>query len=674
MTDLLAGGISSERTTDATSTRGHVLRRLLKRKSFTIGAISLALIISVAAFAPLLAPHDPLEQDLASSLAPPFWVEGGSLDHPLGTDTLGRDVASRLMYGARNSLVIALFAVLIAAFLGLAAGLFAGFSRGWWDSVLMRLGDIQLAFPFILLAIIVLGVITDRNALHLILVLGIPGWILYARVVRSRVLSERDKDYVTAAKSIGASRARQMWKYVLPSVWMSVLVIAMLDLGFVILVEATLSFLGFGLTPPTPSWGSILAEGRRNMIIAPWLSIVPGVAIMLTVLAINLTADGAADVLDPKLKMGIFRRLPQSRAKNGSSSRNRSDDFRSSVTAKRDNPEPSPLLEVRGLSVEFPLDDRVVRAVRQVSFHVGRGQTLGIVGESGSGKSVSASAIIQLIDPPGRVISGEVLFEGRDLTRIDDDEMGKLRGTQIGMIFQNPSASLNPVLSIGSQIVETIRKHHNLSSAEAREMASRALLDVGIGDPQGILSQYPFQLSGGMNQRVMITLAMLAQPDLLIADEPTTALDVTTQAQVLEQLRDITREHQTAMILITHDIALVREYADTMVVLYAGQVCESGPVESVIQSPQHPYTQALLESVPHADIEPGERLLAIPGELPDPTNVRVGCPFTPRCRYAMDVCSEINPPLEAVGPGRMAACHLESVPMSDERHHDRAAA
>jgi oligopeptide/dipeptide ABC transporter ATP-binding protein len=237
--------------------------------------------------------------------------------------------------------------------------------------------------------------------------------------------------------------------------------------------------------------------------------------------------------------------------------------------------------------------------------------------------------------------------------------MTQFRGKKIGMIFQNPSASLNPVLSIGWQMVETIRQHQKVSTAQAREMASRALLDVGIGDPQGVLTQFPFQLSGGMNQRVMIALAMLAQPDLLIADEPTTALDVTTQAQVLEQLRDITKEYNTALILITHDIALVHQYADKVIVLYAGQVCESGPVGDVIHSPQHPYTKALLESVPRADLEPGERLPAIAGELPDPTAVPEGCPFAPRCQFVMDICHQVNPPLEEVEPGWAAACHLE---------------
>jgi peptide/nickel transport system permease protein len=661
MTDLATGGISPETVTDAAPARSHLVRRLLKHRSFAIGAIGLAIIVLIALGAPVLAPHDPLAQDLTNSLAPPFWGEGGAFDHPLGTDTLGRDVASRLMYGARNSLVIAFFAVLIASFLGLAAGLSAGFSRGWWDSALMRLGDIQLAFPFILLAIIILGVITDRNAVHLILVLGIPTWIIYARVVRSRVLAEREKDYVLAAKSIGASRMRQMRRYVLPSIWMAVLVIAMIDFGFVILLEATLSFLGFGLTPPTPSWGSILAEGRRNMIIAPWLAILPGFAIMVTVLAINLTADGAADIIDPKLKMSIFRRLAQKEPANGASTEQENEDAgatRSELAATEDEVELPTLLQVHDLSVEFPLEDKVVRAVRHVSFDVHRGQTLGIVGESGSGKSVTASSIIQLIDAPGRVTSGEVLFEGRDLTRIGDNEVAQLRGTKMGMIFQNPASSLNPVLSIGSQMVESIRQHQKVPPADARDRASRALLDVGIGDPQGILSQYPFQLSGGMNQRVMIALAMLSQPDLLIADELSSALDVTTQAVVLERLREITRQHQTALILISHDIALVAQFADEILVMYAGQVCEVGPVRSVIDDARHPYTKALLESVPRAEMETGTRLEAIPGELPDPAALPPGCPFADRCVSVMDICREVNPGQARVGPGHDVACHL----------------
>ena len=669
MTDIVAGGTSLDRPAEQAGPS--VARRVYRRKSFVIGVAALVAIIGIAILAPWMAPHDPLAQDLMATLQPPVWVEGGSWDHPMGTDALGRDVLSRLMYGARNSLTIAFFAVLIAASLGLLAGLTAGFSRSWWDAVLMRMGDMQLAFPFILLAIIVLGVISDRTAIHLILVLGIPGWILYARVVRSRVLAERDKDHVTAARAIGASPQRQMRRYVLPSVWQVVLVIALLDLGFVILIESTLSFLGFGLTPPTPSWGSILAEGRRNMTIAPWLAIIPGLAIMITVLAVNLTADGSADILDPKLKRGVFRRLRQKGSVPSTSAAvvtaPSSDALTPATTSPATGPSPAtgastestePLLQVRELRSEFPFDDRTIRAVRGVSFEVERGQTLGIVGESGSGKSVTALSIMQLLDAPGRVTGGEILFEGRDLTRLDDKSMAALRGIELGMIFQNPAASLNPVMTVGSQITETIREHGDSTRSEARAKAAGALVDVGIGDPDRVMGRYPFQLSGGMNQRVMIAMAMLTRPDLLIADEPTTALDVTTQAQVLERLVAITQENDTALILITHDVALVSEYVDEVIVMYAGRICERGPVAEVIHAPRHPYTRALLESVPRADMAPDERLAALPGELPDPARQTDGCPFAPRCGYVMDVCRTSDPALESVGEERSAACHL----------------
>ncbi len=661
MTDRVTASLASEPAVAAAPARAHTLRQLLKRRTLVIGAVGLGLVVSIALLAPFLAPHDPLKQDLANSLAPPFWEKGGSFDYPLGTDTLGRDVASRVMYGARNSLVIAFFAVLVASILGLVAGLSAGFSRGRWDSILMRLGDIQLALPFILLAITILGVISSRSTVILILVIGVPTWIIYARVVRSRVLMEREKDYVLGAKAIGASSVRQMGKYILPSVWAGVLVIAMLDFGYVILLESTLSFLGFGLTPPTPSWGSMLAEGKRNLLIAPWLAILPGLAIMVTILSINLTADGIADILDPKLKISLFRRLPQKRSANGSSTDRASQEAGSTRTQRvmiKDEAGSLTLLKVRDLSIEFPLEDKVVKAVRHVSFVVHRGQTLGIVGESGSGKSVTASAIIQLIEAPGRVTSGEILFQNQDLTRVSNNAMAQLRGTKIGMIFQNPASSLNPVLSIGSQMVETIQLHAKASSAKAKDIAARALLNVGIGNPTAILSRYPFQLSGGMNQRVMIALAMLTQPDLLIADEPSSALDVTTQAVVLEWLRKIAHENRTSLILITHDIALLAEYADEILVMYAGQVCEIGPMRSVIDEAKHPYTKALLQSVPRAEIKSGTRLQAIPGELPDPAAPPLGCPFADRCTSVMDICRQVNPSLVRVSPNRAVACHL----------------
>jgi peptide/nickel transport system permease protein len=640
----LTGGLELAGAAEAAPlpTRRRIVRRLARRKAAVAGLAGLGIVAFVAIFAGLIAPHDPLAQDLESSLAPPFW-DGGSRDHPLGTDALGRDTLSRLMHGARASLTISVAATLLGALLGLVTGSIAGFYRGSLDAFFMRAGDIQLAFPFILLAIVVLGLIPDREPIHLILVLGLPGWIVYARVVRSRVLAERDKEHVLAARAIGAGRPRILLRYVLPSTWHVIPVIALLDLGFLVIVESTLSFLGFGLTPPTPSWGSTLAEGRQYMVVSPWLAVLPGLAIMFTVLSINLAADGVADVLDPKLKKGAFRRralrLPDRREQPG-------DD------------DGATHLRVRDLYVDFPLEDRVVQAVRGVSFGLERGETLGIVGESGSGKSVTALSIIQLLDAPGRVTGGTISFDGRDLARIGNREMEALRGRRIGMIFQNPSSALNPVLTVGFQLRETLREQLGLSRSESRARARSALRSVGIGDAERVLRRYPFQLSGGMNQRVMLAMAMACEPDLLIADEPTTALDVTTQAQILEQLREVTRRAQTSLILITHDIALVAEHADTILVMYAGRVCEIGPVTDVVATPKHPYTQALLNAMPRAEAPPGARLQAIPGELPDPAAPPAGCPFAARCPHVMDVCLDVDPDPLTVGPDQVAACHL----------------
>lgn len=269
-----------------------------------------ALIVLIALFAPALAPHDPLQQNLGDNFKPPMWQEGGTATYPLGTDPLGRDLLSRLMYGARYSLLISISAVLLGAALGFVVGIAAGFFGGWTDTVLMRLGDIQLAFPFVLFAIAVLAVSPERTPLQIIIVLGVSSWVTYARVVRSRVLSEREKDYARAAKALGASRWRVLNRYVMPNVWQVIPPIAMLTLGFFVIVESLLSFLALGLSPPTPSWGSILADGRQYMMLTPWMALLPGLAILVTVLSVSLAADGLADVFDPKLAQGVFRSFP----------------------------------------------------------------------------------------------------------------------------------------------------------------------------------------------------------------------------------------------------------------------------------------------------------------------------------------------------------------------------
>jgi oligopeptide/dipeptide ABC transporter ATP-binding protein len=317
-----------------------------------------------------------------------------------------------------------------------------------------------------------------------------------------------------------------------------------------------------------------------------------------------------------------------------------------------------PLLEIRDLHTEFRTGVGVVRAVDGVSLSVDPGETVAIVGESGSGKSVSAMSILRLIpDPPGRITRGEILFAGRDLMGLDEAAMRQIRGGAIGMVFQEPMTSLNPVLTIGRQLTEGLEQHRGMPRDVAHRRAIELLSLVGIADPARRLKQYPHQLSGGMRQRVMIAIALACEPKLIIADEPTTALDVTIQAQILELMKRLTKQFNVALIIITHNLGVVARYANRVNVMYAGRIVESGTAHAIYHDPRHPYTIALLRSVPRLDRPRQMRLDPVDGQPPDLTRLDGGCAFRPRCRYATDACAEARPALAAVGEaGHLAAC------------------
>ncbi|MDF5756387.1 ABC transporter ATP-binding protein [Spongiactinospora sp. TRM90649] len=329
--------------------------------------------------------------------------------------------------------------------------------------------------------------------------------------------------------------------------------------------------------------------------------------------------------------------------------------------------EPRPLLEIEDLVVDFTTDDGVVRAVDGAGYTVAPGETLGVVGESGSGKSVTAMSALGLIKPPGRITSGRIVFDGIDLRAIPPRELRRLRGGRIAMIFQDPMTALNPVLSIGAQLTEALRLHRQgMSRAAARERAAELLTLVGVPGAERRLRQYPHEFSGGMRQRAMIAMAIANDPDLLIADEPTTALDVTVQAQVLDLLRLTRRETGAATVLITHDLGVVAELADRVVVMYAGRVVEHGTVADIFGAPRHPYTRGLLASLPRLDDEADE-LTPIPGAPPVPGETVAGCAFAPRCALARDRCRTERPELAQAGPGRASACHFHHELAEGER-------
>ena len=331
------------------------------------------------------------------------------------------------------------------------------------------------------------------------------------------------------------------------------------------------------------------------------------------------------------------------------------------------------LLEVRNLQTHFPTRAGLVRAVDGVSFHLDRGELLGLVGESGCGKSITALSVMRLVGPPGKIVNGEILFDGKDLLKLSDADMREMRGDDIAMIFQDPMTSLNPVFTVGEQISEALRLHRKLSKKQARQATIEAMREVAIPDPARRVDDYPHQLSGGMRQRVMIAMALACNPKLLIADEPTTALDVTIQAQILELLDDLRKQRELAVLLITHDLGVVAEVADRVAVMYTGRIVEESPVDELFARPKHPYTEGLLRSVPKltsTDIVRKERLETIEGVVPRPTDLPPGCHFAPRCPHRMPRCTSEEIPLYQLENGVEVRCVLYDLAAAVAADHE----
>jgi peptide/nickel transport system permease protein len=631
-------GIALDEAAVATRTPSpwtRAFKRLLRDKPAVIALVFLLLIILMAIFASLIAPHDP------DALGTPF--ETPSLDHPFGTDHNGRDTFSRVVYGAQVSLRSGFQIVGLALLVAVPVGLLAGFRGGGTDVTLMRIMDGLSAFPPLVLALAVVGVLGAdlQNAILAISLVMIPG---FARLARAQTLAVREETFVEASHSMGTRPGRIRRKRVLPNVASPLIVAVSLAIGFALIAEAQLSLLGYGVQRPTSSWGSMIQDARLYLSEHPWQVYIPSLALVFTILAFNTLGDGIRDALGlglPKGKQRIKGRLGL-------------------TTVTRDAPPAAPatdrLLEVSDLSVEFLTESGAATVVDHVSFGVDAGEVVALVGESGSGKTVSSLAVMRLIaSPPGRITSGAVMFEGRDLLSLSFNELREVRGDQIAMAFQDPMTSLNPAFTIGTQLVDTIRLHRTMSKSAARERARELLELVGIPDPERRLGDYPHQLSGGMRQRALLALALSCEPRLLIADEPTTALDVTVQAQILDLLRSLQERSGMAVIFVTHDLGVVADLCSRVLVMYAGQVVEEAPVEELFARPRHPYTEGLLAAIPQTGTA-GERLASIPGVVPSALAMPTGCRFHPRCPYAVPECETAPVELTTVSDGHRARC------------------
>lgn len=627
---------------------GSILRELWRDKLAMIGLVVILAVVAVSLLAPVIAPYDPAEQSVLARLKPPVWYPNGTWDHILGTDNLGRDVLSRVIWGGRVTLLIGVATCAIAAAIGITAGLWAGFLGGRTDAILMRIVDIQISFPGIMLILLVVSVIGPGTT-TMIVVLSITNWMVYARLVRSIVLATRQTAYVEAAEVIGCKPGRVVGRQILPNLIAPLMTLCILEFTNIVLAEAAVSFLGFGVQPPATSWGLDVASGRDYLLIAWWLVTMPGLAIVLVVLSMNFFASWLRVTTDPEEREKRHARDLASRMRRQKTEKAAPAARPATTTATTDT------LEIRDLQVDFDTQGGLVKALRGVSFSIAPGETLGLVGESGSGKSVTANAVMGLVDLPGRVTGGDVLWQGRSLVEPGSQAWGReVWGKDIAMVFQNPMTSLNPLMTVGDHLVEVMRLHLGFGRAQALTRAEELLAAVGISGPRRRLSQYPYELSGGMRQRVMIALAISCNPKLLIADEPTTALDVTIQAQILELLAGLQKQMGLSILMITHDMGIVASLCHRVAVMYCGRIVETGDVDTIFEAPAHPYTQGLMRSTPSLDARE-ERLIAIEGSPPGLMSPIAGCAFRPRCPIAEARC-EIRPDLQIIRPGDTVAC------------------
>ncbi len=602
------------------------------------GALWMALVVVTAIFAPWVAPDDPNAQNLLHVFAGPSW------HHLLGTDNLGRDTLSRLIFAGRVALPAAAIGVGVAVGIGVPVGLAVGYVGGLWDRVAMRVVDAVLALPGLVLAIAVVGAL-GPSLDHAMITLGFLASAGFARLTRGVVLAVREQPYIDGARVVGESTPHILFREILPNALGPIVVQATLAFAHMLLFEAALSFIGLGVQPPQASWGSMLTDARSQIGNDAFLAVPPGMAILLTVLSAQLIGDA--------LRSALVRGR-ESRGRAARASRWRTRAARVAPRSLDSQPRPDRVLVVEGLRVSVGTDPGVT-VVDDVTFELGRGETIGVVGESGCGKSMTALGIIRLLPTGARIASGQVILNGRDLLALTDRQMDSVRGKEVGMIFQDPKGSLDPAFSIGNQVSEPLRLHLGLSRREAWSRAVELLDQVKLPRASERAHDYPHQLSGGQLQRVMIAAALACSPDLLIADEPTTALDVTVQGKILDLLAELRSELGMAMIFVSHDLGVVADICDKVLVMYAGQVVESAAVDELFSTPRHPYTQRLLETLP-GSVMPGASLARIPGQVPPAESwPKDRCRFADRCEHAGPICVGEMPSLRPV-EGSLTRC------------------
>ena len=603
----------------------HFLKIVAKNRLAAFGGILLLIILTLSILTPILPLKEPNITNTADRFMVPF--EGG---HILGTDHLGRDLLSRLLWGTQLSLAVGFAAAFIAATFGSILGAIAGFYGQKTDNIIMRFIDMLMAFPYILLALAIVAALGPGlfNALIAVALVNIP---FFARNIRGVTVTLANKEFIEAARLSGMSNLRILIVEIFPNLLPMIVIAMSTTVGWMILETAGLSFLGLGSQPPQADLGSMLGEARSALITNPHTSFVPGIMIFCIVIGINLFGDGVRDALDPRLKKGsLIRPLPQTIYEGGDI-----------------QPQPSTkLLSVQNLSTQFHINQDVYQSSNDVSFEIQEGECLGLIGESGSGKSVTALSVTSLVaSPPGVIKKGSVNYKNQNLLALPYEELRSIRGNKISYIFQDPLTTLHPLHTIGDQLLEALQAHDSkLSTSESISKSKELLKSVQIPNPDNVWDVYPHQLSGGMRQRVCIAMALINDPELIIADEPTTALDVTVQAQILNILNSLRKERKLSILFISHDFGVISQLCDRVIVMYAGSIVEGGPVKNIMQQAAHPYTSELIKCVPQLGNKE-HALHSIPGNPPSLNQLPEGCAFANRCQYKQDQCLKGSVPI-----------------------------
>jgi peptide/nickel transport system permease protein len=601
----------------------HFLSAVFKQPVAVACLIYLVILIGACVLAGTLTSYSPTEQDLTKI------YQGPSGAHLLGTDALGRDILTRLLYGGRITLSGALLAVVVFASIGVVVGVLSGSVGGRLDALIMRITEILQSIPALIVLLVVLAIFgsSEVAAMTALGVLSSPGLI---RVVRGATLTVKEELYVRAARVAGLTAFQIQRRHILPAVAGPTITQVTLFAAVAILTEAGIGYLGLGVQEPTANWGNMVNNAQAAMAESPWMLVPTGGALVLTSLALGLLGNVLRDAYSGRSTRGgsqdqSWRSMSAGAELVAPAS---SEPLAAQVSTR-------PLLSVQNLSVR--IGDSRTLIVDDVSFDLDAGASVGIVGESGCGKTMAVTALLR-VTPPGSVVSASsCMFDGAELSNLGEAEINKVRGSGIAYISQEPISSLDPVFTAGDQIAEAVRHHRGVGRKEARAIALELFDQVRLPDPSLIADKYPHELSGGQAQRVAIARALAGRPKLLIADEPTTALDVTIQADILDLLRDIREQTGMALIIVTHDWGVLADSCDRAIVMYAGQIVEDAPIEDLVRRPRHPYANALQRSNP-AEAEIGKPLPTIPGMVPAPGNWPVGCRFADRCELATAEC------------------------------------